>query len=161
MRSFNPTIIVLLLAMSLFAGSPVLADRYSGGGGYKGGYTQGRGHYSGYYRGGGGHHGGGYYRGGGYYYGPGFGVTIGSPWYFPPYYYPYGYPYSYPYYYPPAVTFPSEPQEYIEKPRSEEQPDPSGVWYYCPESKMYYPYVRECPGGWQTVPVQPSSEPRR
>lgn len=151
--------------MSLFAGSPVLADRPSGGGDHKGGYNQGSGHYSGYYHGGGNHGGGyyrgGYYRGGGYYYGPSFGLSIGSPWYFSPYYYPYGYPYYYPYYYPPAVTIPSEPQEYIEKPRSEEQPDLTGVWYYCPESKTYYPYVKECPGGWQTVPVKPSSEPRR
>ena len=141
--------------MIMFAVSPVLADRYSGGGGQKGGYTKGGGHYGSYYRGGG-YYRGGYYRGGGYYYGPSFGISIGSPWY-----YPYYYPYYDPYYYAPTVTIPSEPQEYIEKPRSEEPSAPSGVWYYCPGSKTYYPYVKECPDGWQTVPAQPPSEPRR
>jgi len=29
------------------------------------------------------------------------------------------------------------------------------AWYYCPESKAYYPYVKECPGGWQQVAPQP------
>jgi len=30
-----------------------------------------------------------------------------------------------------------------------------GEWYYCADSKSYYPYVRECPAGWQRVPAQP------
>ena len=30
-----------------------------------------------------------------------------------------------------------------------------GEWYYCADSRSYYPYVRDCPGGWQRVPVQP------
>jgi len=159
MRLRKPAVIVCVLTVIMIAVSPVLADRYSGGGGYKGGYTKGGGHYSGHYRGGG-YYRGGYYRGGGYYYGPSFGISIGSPWYYP-YYYPYYYPSYNPYYYAPTVTIPSEPQEYIEKPRSEEPSAPSGVWYYCPGSKTYYPYVKECPDGWQTVPAQPPSEPRR
>ena len=28
-------------------------------------------------------------------------------------------------------------------------------WFYCKESGGYYPYVRECPGGWQMVPATP------
>jgi hypothetical protein len=28
---------------------------------------------------------------------------------------------------------------------------PPGVWYYCPAYGAYYPYVTECPSGWQTV----------
>lgn len=28
-------------------------------------------------------------------------------------------------------------------------------WHYCKESGGYYPYVRECPGGWQMVPATP------
>ena len=160
MRLRKPAVIVCVLTVIMLAVSPVLADRYSGGGGQKGGYTKGGGHYGSYYRGGGyyrgGYYRGGYYRGGGYYYGPSFGISIGSPWY-----YPYYYPYYDPYYYAPTVTIPSEPHEYIEKPRSEEPSAPSGVWYYCPGSKTYYPYVKECPDGWQTVPAQPPSEPRR
>jgi outer membrane protein OmpA-like peptidoglycan-associated protein len=134
---------------------------------YRGGTYSGRsyrgGSYSGRsYRGGG--YSGRYYRGGRYYWG-GYGGSYWGPWwydpffypYYYPYYYPYSYPYNYPYSYPYAV--PSVPQEYIERPQGEAPPEPSGVWYYCPDSKKYYPYVRECPGGWQTVPAQPPSPP--
>ena len=34
---------------------------------------------------------------------------------------------------------------------------PQGEWYYCADSRSYYPYVRDCPGGWQRVPAQPPS----
>lgn len=81
-----------------------------------------------------------------------FGVFIGAPfypWYPPPYYYPYSY-----YPYPPAVvTVPSGPPVYIEQGGG--QPAPQSYWYYCAESKTYYPYVKECPGGWQRVSPQP------
>jgi hypothetical protein len=30
-------------------------------------------------------------------------------------------------------------------------------WYYCQEHAAYYPYVQECPGGWQ--PVLPTIPP--
>jgi hypothetical protein len=32
---------------------------------------------------------------------------------------------------------------------------PEHWWYYCAGSKMYYPYVKECPGGWQRVAPDP------
>lgn len=32
-----------------------------------------------------------------------------------------------------------------------------GEWYYCANSRAYYPYVRNCPAGWQRVPAQPPS----
>ena len=54
------------------------------------------------------------------------------------------------YLYPPAVGYaPPPPLEYIEQPRA---PD---VWYFCPESDAYFPYVQQCPGGWQQVAPQP------
>jgi len=28
-------------------------------------------------------------------------------------------------------------------------------WYFCAAANGYYPYVRSCPGGWQTVPTTP------
>ena len=28
-------------------------------------------------------------------------------------------------------------------------------WYWCAEAHAYYPYVKDCPGGWQRVPPQP------
>lgn len=30
----------------------------------------------------------------------------------------------------------------------------SSVWYYCPPSRAYYPYVPTCPVPWQIVPAQ-------
>lgn len=80
-----------------------------------------------------------------------FGVFIGAPiypwWYYPPYYY-----------YPPAVvTVPATPPTYVERGGSQAAPGQQGYWYYCTESKTYYPYVKECPGGWQRVVPQPPS----
>ncbi len=90
----------------------------------------------------------------GYYYGPQVGIAIGVPgfWYGPPYYYP---P---PFAYPPAIVVVPR-QTYVPPPPQPMVPPVSppavATWYYCPESKAYYPYVAECPGGWQSVPAQP------
>lgn len=78
-----------------------------------------------------------------------FGVPLGYPYYYPPpyYYYP-------PYYYPPAVVQ-SSPPVYVE--RADPQPaQAQDYWYYCLDAKMYYPYVKQCQGGWQRVNPQPS-----
>lgn len=84
-----------------------------------------------------------------------FGVFIGGPvfvpWYYPaPYYY-----YPYPYYYPPVVTVPSSPPTYIEQGGGQAPAQSQAYWYYCADAKAYYPYVKECPGGWQRVAPQP------
>jgi len=126
------------------------------------------------------------FAGGGYrgYYGPrvGVGIAIGAPlwgpaWYPRPYpfYAPYAYPYpyySYPYsYYPPyapALPVPAAPPVYIERsdvapaPAPQQQqpqqaPQQTQYWYYCAGSRAYYPYVKECAGGWQQVAPQPPS----
>jgi hypothetical protein len=79
-----------------------------------------------------------------------FGVVIGAPfypWYYPPYYAPYPYPYP---------VAPAAPPTYIEQGGAQAAPAQQGVWYYCAESKTYYPYVKECPGGWQRVTPQPA-----
>jgi hypothetical protein len=34
------------------------------------------------------------------------------------------------------------------------QPQPA-VWYYCEASAKYFPYVQECPTGWQTQAATP------
>ena len=102
-----------------------------------------------------------------------FGFYIGAPFYGPGYYPapyytypPYAYPgpaYAYPgpaYGYPPAAAFSSPPPVYVEQgaPAASPAPaQPQGDWYYCADSKAYYPYARECPGGWQRVPAQPPS----
>jgi hypothetical protein len=35
----------------------------------------------------------------------------------------------------------------------------SSIWYYCAESKMYYPKVQQCPRGW--IKVVPNTAPPR
>jgi len=90
-----------------------------------------------------------------------FGISLGVPLYGLGYYPPYfGYPaYAYPaplYGYPPVVMGSASPPVYIEKDASQSAPaQVQGDWYYCAASKAYYPYVAECPEGWQRVPAQP------
>jgi hypothetical protein len=107
--------------------------------------------------------------------GPRVGVYIGAPLlaysYYRPYYYP---PYYYaPAYYPPVAVAPptyveqpqvqqaplyqSQPQapSYQPEPQQQAAPQPGNMWYYCNESRAYYPYVKSCPAGWQQVTPQP------
>lgn len=99
-----------------------------------------------------------------HFYGPrvsigfGFGVPFAPyPYYYPPYYAPYAYPaYSY---YPAPVVVQQQAPVYVEQnpqPAPSAQPSaPAGYWYYCAGSSAYYPYVKECPTGWQRVAPQP------
>lgn len=96
----------------------------------------------------GGHHGGHY---GGH--GPALSLHFGIPlgWYEPYHYYHYPPPY---YYYPPAVVQAPAPQAYVQRGDPPgEQAEPA--WYYCEESRTYYPYVKACPGGWKRVSPAP------
>lgn len=81
------------------------------------------------------------------------GVVIGAPivaspwWYYPrPYYYGYD-----PYYYPPPVYLQEQPSAYIEQPAPAPQAAPAQYWYYCEDSKTYFPYVQTCATPWQRV----------
>jgi len=38
------------------------------------------------------------------------------------------------------------------------QSEQASSWYYCENAKGYYPYVRECPSGWQAVPQTPPGQ---
>lgn len=105
---------------------------------------------------GGGHYGGGHY--GGHYGGhvghvhPGFGFYFGGPLYNPYY--------NYPYYPPAVVAVPATPPVYIQQsaPPAQQQ-YPSGYWYFCDKPQGYYPYIKECPPGWQQV--EPTPPPPR
>ena len=89
------------------------------------------------------------------------GIGFGFPYAGYGYGYGYGYPYYAPYsYYPPYYAAPVVVQQqqpvYVEQPAPQVQPQqPAGYWYYCNDSRAYYPYVRECPAGWQKVAPQP------
>jgi hypothetical protein len=129
----------LLLLTGTLAAQTAFADGpYRGGyhGGYRGGYGGGHWHSSfGFY----------------------FGVPIGGYPYYAPYYSPYYYP-AYSYYSAPVVVQQQSPV-YVEQnpqPAASAQPSaPAGYWYYCAGSNAYYPYVKECPAGWQRVAPQP------
>jgi len=92
-------------------------------------------------------------------------VVIGPivPWaYYPaPVFYP-------PIYYPPTyVVVPAAPREappvYIQQqqpaPAAPSAATPSATapqnYYFCPDSKTYYPYVKTCASGWQAVAPRP------
>ena len=89
-----------------------------------------------------------------------YGFPIYAPGYFPAPYYTYP-RYVVPaptYIYPPAVIVHPSPPVYVERGITQAEPAPPQVqndWYYCAGSQAYYPYVKECPGGWQRVPAQP------
>lgn len=89
-------------------------------------------------------------RGGGWHgYHHGYGFYGFWPWYFPV-----GFGYASPYY---GTTF------FVEAPvtYTAMAPEESGIvqpatsWYYCHDPEGYFPYVKTCASGWQTVPIQP------
>jgi hypothetical protein len=95
----------------------------------------------------------------------GVGLYFGIPYpyqYYPsPYYY---YPYPYPYY-PPVMVQPSQPPVYIEQGEAQSVPQQATVapenyyWYHCDKPEGYYPYIKECPSGWQKVSPTPPPQP--
>ena len=77
---------------------------------------------------------------------PYWGGPFWSPWYYPPPYY----------HYPaPAYYVPAQPITYIEQ-SSTQAAEQGGWWYYCDTARGYYPYVKECPSGWQRVSPTPA-----
>ena len=76
---------------------------------------------------------------------PHLGIIIGAPLLFYPWWERH-------YYYPPVVTVPAEPPTYIERGDGAGR----GYWYRCDSPEGYYPYVKECPGGWERVAPRPS-----
>lgn len=48
----------------------------------------------------------------------------------------------------PAVE---EPQMVSPKPKP-------AFWYYCAQSKMFYPHVQTCANGWKIIPAQPPAD---
>ena len=76
-----------------------------------------------------------------------------------PYYFPAPYLYADPFYAPaPVIIERAPPPVYIEQGQVAVEPalETTNYWHYCPEAKGYYPYIKECPGGWQKVLPQPA-----
>ena len=136
----------LLIASSFLSSYDLYADRgeYHGGGHHGGG---GHHHH---------HHGNGAFLGG-----VGIGYSLG---------YGYGaydyYPYTYrPYVVPPTVVtvpVPVTPPIYIQQsapaPTPVAKQYPPGYWYHCSNPEGYYPYVKDCPNGWQQVEPSPANQ---
>lgn len=84
------------------------------------------------------------------------GVAIGVPLFSYPYY-----PHSatHVYAYPPVAAAPYPPPVYIERDDPGQSdgaaPQGTGYWHYCANPQGYYPYVKDCPAGWQLVPAYP------
>ena len=104
----------------------------------------GRGHARGGAHGFGGHHG---FRGHHGFGGPR--VFLGGGSYWEPYWGPSWAPDDY---YPVAVA---PPAVYVEPSAPGAAPPPLPSWYYCDNPQGYYPYVQQCPGGWQPVTPTP------
>jgi hypothetical protein len=60
----------------------------------------------------------------------------------------------YPYYPAQPLVIQQAPTEYIQQ--APTPPSAPQYWYYCQNAGAYYPYVKECPGGWMQVVPQPS-----
>lgn len=143
MKQFNQFSILGIITVALLAFAPLAAQagnvgwNVSVGGGYGGGWRPAA-------------------------YGPGWGHGWRGNWagyYGGPYYGPYAGYYAPPVVYaPPPVAYlpPSQPMVLAA------QPQPA-VWYYCEASGKYFPYVQECPAGWQTHAATPptSNTPQR
>jgi hypothetical protein len=145
----------LILMLGMVVSGASLADPGHGGRAGHGHAGAGHGH-GGYGHGGYGH--------GGYGHGHfGFGLYLGMPYSYPYYPYPYDYyPYSY---YPPVVAVPSQSPVYVEQgdaqlaPQQVPAAQAGNYWYHCDQPEGYYPYIKECPGGWQRVSPTPPPQP--
>lgn len=89
----------------------------------------------------------------------GFGLYLGPGWW-PGWGWP-GYYQSYYPYYPneQTIVIQQQPEVYEQPAQQSDQPV---YWYYCKEAQGYYPYVKQCPGGWMKVvptPPTPTSPP--
>ncbi len=96
-----------------------------------------------------------------------FGINSGYPGFYGGYgfYDPFFYP---PFYGAPPVVVPMAPPVIVPPPPPpvyiQQQETPATVqpqthdWYYCASPEGYYPYVKQCPGGWMRVAPRPSNQ---
>ena len=130
------------LVVVLFAG-PTFPAEAAGGGGFHGGGSMSGG---GFHGGGGGWHGR-WHGGTRVFIGGGFGWWGLPGWWGP------GWWGAYPYYANPSVVVQQAPTDYIQQAPA---PSQQAYWYYCQNARAYYPYVKDCPGGWMQVVPAPA-----
>jgi hypothetical protein len=120
-------LLLVVLLLGSIMASGEVAARGGHGGGHAGGHAGPAGGHSGHS---------GHFSGGGHF-APRFhaGVFIGAVPFAPFYLYP-----------------PMTPGRYYGAP-----PAGTPFWYFCASANAYYPYVADCPEGWQEVVPEPSS----
>jgi hypothetical protein len=64
------------------------------------------------------------------------------------------------YYDAPVYPYPDPEVVVVDQP-APPGPPPAQYWYYCRNPNGYYPYVPQCPGGWESVPASPPPAPPR
>lgn len=69
---------------------------------------------------------------------------VWGPWWGPPVYYN-----------PPVVV---ERPVYVEPPPVIQAAPTESYWYFCRPANTYYPYVKECPSGWERVLAKPAGQ---
>jgi hypothetical protein len=87
----------------------------------------------------------------------GYWWIVGGVWYFYPQpVYPFPDPYVPPMVVeqPPVMVAPQPPVVVQQQPPVTAAPQAQN-WYYCEDSKTYYPYVNTCASGWKQVPATP------
>jgi hypothetical protein len=146
MKPWRGAVVLAAMLLGVLVAFDTLAARGGGssggrGGGHGGGHAASFGGHSGHFAGGG-------------HFVPRFrtSVFIGVPLYAPFYFYP---PPP-PYFYDVAPALAPAPA-YIEQFPGQTVPQQASYWYYCSSSNAYYPYVKDCPEGWQQVAPQPPS----
>ena len=164
-----PVQALLLSLLALMAGGGAWAR---GGGGFHGGGFHGGGgggwHGSPSFRGPGGFpnsgwrgtgHLGGSYWAGRHFAHPGYGLFFGAYPFWPAYGYSWPYASYGSYYGPNIVLAPTRPPVYIEQGSAPSiQALEPGRWEFCANPEGYYPYVKECAAGWQTLDPQPQGQ---
>ena len=137
--TFRKILAAAMISAAAFGVSDAMAaGRHGGWGGGYHGYHGGYGHSHGYGR---------------------VGAFVGgaivagallSPWYYPSYYVT-----SYP---TVVEVAPAAPTVYFEQAQAAvpAASDAGSWWYFCNDTRAYYPYVRECASPWQRVAPSPA-----
>jgi hypothetical protein len=77
----------------------------------------------------------------------GVGVYVGGPWW--------GGWWGPSYYYNPPLVI---QQPVVQTPTIMQTAPAANYWYFCRSANAYYPYVKDCPSGWEQVTPTPPAQ---